>query len=59
MQKPMLKGDPRFLGHSFRYEILSQLRHSHVVVFVEAKYEWKMTKLITNIENTVRTTSMM
>ena len=33
----MLKGDPSFLGQSLRYEILSQLKHSQVVVLVAAK----------------------
>lgn len=33
----MLNGEPNLRGQSLRYEILSQLRHSQVVVLVVAK----------------------
>ena len=40
----MKNGDPYLLGHIFMYEILFQLRLSHVVRLLQARYVWKRTR---------------
>ena len=53
--KPLLKGEPYFLGHTFKYVILIQLKNSQDVKFSLTRYVWKRIRGSTNKVNPTQT----
>ena len=44
---PLENGDPYRLGHTFKYDILIQLKNSQLVKFINTKKVWKNTSGMT------------